>query len=117
MEFINPYLTTKEKIELLQKWILVHSEIYYMLNSSIVDDFMFDSNARQLVSLQDDKQSFDRSRYSYVFYDFTGITGYHLHDRLNPQDKENIWHIATHILDLWGGKNDAHQQGKKKRTR
>lgn len=47
MYFKNPYFSIENKLDLLSKWILVHSILYYELNNSIVSDTMFDSNCKQ----------------------------------------------------------------------
>jgi hypothetical protein len=51
MKFMNPYFSVKQRIETLERWILVHSYLYYELDKSIVDDRKFDKNALQLVEL------------------------------------------------------------------
>ena len=48
MKFGNPYFEQYEKISLLQRWLIVHSIIYYELGDNIVPDSMWDKNARQL---------------------------------------------------------------------
>ena len=52
MEFKNPYFLTVERINLLQRWILVHSYLYYEKNESIVKDVNYDANTRQLIYLK-----------------------------------------------------------------
>ena len=107
MQFTNPYWSNRLKISTLQRWVLVHSILYYELNKSIVNDATFDSNAYQLAELQ---RSFPEeakaSQYYYVFYDFDGTTGFDLYHRLTKKDKEWHMHIANHVLSLHkaGGK-------------
>ena len=111
MEFSNPYWSNKLKIDSLQRWILVHSILYYELNTGIVSDKQFDANAYQLVKLQkDNPEDSERSQYWYVFYDFDGSTGFHLYYRLNDSDKEYLKHIASHVLYLHNGAKKQKQR-------
>lgn len=101
MKFANPYWSNKLKIESLQRWIIVHSIIYYELGSSIVSDKVFDANARQLVQMQNDfPKDAKQSQYWYLFYDFDGTTGFDLYSRLNKKDKAYLMKIAKHVLRL-----------------
>ena len=44
--------TPLEKIQLLQRSILVNSFAYYELDSNILADFQYDDNAKQLAELK-----------------------------------------------------------------
>jgi NAD-dependent DNA ligase len=71
MEFKNPYWSTKTKIELLQKWILVHSILYYELDNGIVSDAVYDANAKLLVQLaKADHGAYIASKWHSVFKGF-----------------------------------------------
>ena len=48
MNWNNPYFTTLEKINLLCRWVTVHSIIYYERDTNIVSDKLFDNNCKQL---------------------------------------------------------------------
>lgn len=82
------------KINFLQRKILLNSIAYYEYDAYTVDDHFYDSICRQLVALQEmytdetNGRDFARdSEYGYVFYDFTGETGFHLCGRLEPNDR------------------------------
>ena len=91
MRFKNPYTTIKQKIELLQRWILVHSYLYYELNDNVVDDKTYDNNAQQLMRYKKKyKADYNNSRYYNIFYDYDGSTGMHLVDRLDGELIEKI---------------------------
>ena len=94
------YWTDKLKVEFLQRTILIHSYLYYELNSNIWTDKHFDEVAKQLVELQDrySKLWIDRTQYGYAFYDFDGTTGFDLWGRLSMQDRAKITGIAGRIL-------------------
>lgn len=99
MEFANPYWSQWIRIELLQRWILVHSILYYEMDTSVVSDKKFDANAKQLVQMQKDyKDDAKLSQYWYVFNDFDGSTGFDLYDRLTKKDKAYLKKIALHVL-------------------
>lgn len=92
-----------DKISFLQRVILIHSYLYYMLDNSIWPDSKYDEIARQLVQYQKrltEYQIIRYTQYGYVFYDYDGNTGYDLFYRLNEKDKEVIARIAKQI----GGK-------------
>ena len=83
MKFKNPYMKTVEKINLLERWILFHSYIYYELNENIVDDSVYDHNAQQLLEYKNSNfKIFKESKYYNLFYDYDGSTGMHLIDRI-----------------------------------
>lgn len=99
MEFNSPYWTNKIKIELLQRWILVHSYLYYDLNESIVSDQMFDRNSKQLVELQEnDPKAFKKSRYYYAMKEFDGSSGFGFVQNLDAEHFEAVIRDAQMLL-------------------
>lgn len=118
MKFHRPY-NPVEKIQLLQRWILVQSFIYYELNESIATDYQYDMNARQLSELKKEyPEEFKRSRYYDYFHDFCSeddnvhyTSGFNLLHRLESSDKELYRHIAidSHMaLDNKQNRGDEH---------
>ena len=80
--------TIIEKIELLQRSILVNSYAYYMLDSNILTDFQYDANTRVLRQLkQDYPDEYAKSRYFKYFKNFNSGTGFNLIGLLED-DKE-----------------------------
>lgn len=101
MRFTNPYWSNRLRISTLQRWILVHSILYYEMDTSVVEDKVFDANARQLVQMQAEYPGeAEETQYWYVFFDFDGSTGFDLPYRLTKDDKEYLKHIASHVLEL-----------------
>lgn len=101
MRFNNPYWSVKTKMSVLQRWLIVHSILYYELNDSVVSDKVFDANAHQLVDMQNKYTDIaEETEYWYVFYDFDASTGFHLYDRIKEKDKKYLTHIAQHVLAL-----------------
>lgn len=92
MKFREPF-NIVEKIQLLQRWILVQSFAYYELNNNIASDFKYDANARQLENIAKEyPEEFKRSRYWDYFYDFFdtdehATSGFDLLERVRKADK------------------------------
>lgn len=82
MNFSKPF-TDKEKIQLLQRSILVNSYAYYELNENILSDYEYDMNTRQLLDLKNSAPDvYQKSRYRKYFDDFESGTGFDLTSRL-----------------------------------
>lgn len=108
MKFHEPF-TIVEKIQLLQRWILVQSFAYYELNTNIASDHDYDANARQLEELvKQYPDEFKRSRYHLYFHDFYdagehATSGFDLIERVRKDDKDlyrRIWMDAVMALDM-----------------
>lgn len=108
MKFHEPF-NVVEKIQLLQRSILVNSFAYYELNDNIISDFQYDANAMQLEELSKAyPEEFKRSRYFTYFHDFYdseehATSGYTLIDRVKKTDYElylRIWNDSVLALKL-----------------
>ena len=103
LKYSRPF-TIMERIQLLQRWIMVQSFAYYELNENIAADADYDTNSYQLVQMLTEYPSeAKRSRYHQFFYDYTGETGFHLIGRVREKDYElyrYIWMDAIMALDL-----------------
>lgn len=109
MKFREPF-NIVEKIQLLQRSILVNSFAYYEMNENILSDFQYDDNAKQLAELKKEyPDEFKRSRYYDYFHDYGGEDGMHytsgfdLLKKVEKQDRElyrHIWIDAAMALDL-----------------
>lgn len=121
MKFMNPYWSNKLKIAQLQRWVLVHSILYYEMSTSIVSDKAFDANAQQLVQMQNEfPDDAKATQYWYVFNDFDGSTGFDLPGRLKRKDKKYLVEIAQNVLRLYNeevndGKEKANRKGNNRR--
>ena len=95
MKYSMPF-TIVERIQLLQRSILVQSFAYYELNDNILSDFQYDANARQLMDMKKEyPEEFKRSRYYEYFKDFSSgddnmhyTSGFDLLERVRKKDKE-----------------------------
>lgn len=119
MLFHQPF-TVVEKIQLLQRSILVNSFAYYELNDNLLSDYKYDANCKQLEELaREYPAEYKRSRYYEYMYDFCGdggsngahqTTGFDLISRIKKSDKElynRIWNDAFVALRL---KRERHHE-------
>lgn len=97
------YWSLQTKVSALQRQIIVHSIIYYHLNSSVISDREFDRLSKELVQLMESgDKALQKTDYWYCMYDFDGSTGFHLYDRLTEYDKQYLTKIARYVLSLKG---------------
>lgn len=93
-------MKVKDRISFLERYILVHSFIYYYMNENVISDKKFDKIARLLTNKiqKYGQKKIASTQYGYVFQDFDGTTGFDLIDRLNPKDRKRIECVATSVL-------------------
>lgn len=92
-------LSTVDQISFLERFIILHSIIYYHLNSNMISDKQYDKYAKyleKLIKLND--KEFKESQYYYAFTDYSSATGFDLYDKLNDYDKKYLTHLANNIL-------------------
>lgn len=88
MNFSSKNFTDKEKIQLLQRSILVNSYAYYELNENILADYQYDANTRQLLELKKtNPEAYQKSRYRRYFDNFESGTGFDLTSRIRKNRK------------------------------
>ena len=98
MKLVNPYWINQTKIQMLQRWILVHSILYYELDTTIISDQMYDKNGAQLVKLmQRYPKDAKKSRYAYAFKKYEGSTGFDLYKKLKKEDREWLLKVAHQL--------------------
>lgn len=101
MIFLNPYMGNLAKIETLQRWIMVHSYIYYELNTNVVSDNMYDKNVLQLLELRkENKELWKRSVYKRAFRGYDGSTGFDLYHQAEAEQKKRIEIDAAFVVDM-----------------
>lgn len=92
-------MSIKDRIDLLARWIIVHSIIYYELNNNLVSDRAYDINSKKLyVLIREHPQDAKECYYWYAIHDFDGNTGFDLKDRLTEKDKGYLVGIARHLI-------------------
>lgn len=103
MTFSNPNFTIKDKINLLERAIMVDSFAYYELDNNILEDYQYDENTRQLLEFKRDHHSeFKKSRYYRYFDNFESGTGFDLVARMRKNKKmyEKIERDARYAIRL-----------------
>lgn len=90
MNFNKPF-TDRQKIQLLQRSILVASYVYYELNDNIQSDRTYEMNTRQLLDLKaSNPEAWRKSRYYRYFDNFESGTGFDLMYRI--RDNKKLFH-------------------------
>ena len=108
INFENGNFTIVEKINLLERSILVNSLAYYAYDDNILSDFQYDANAKQLsVLIEENPEAFQKSRYRKIFEGYVSSTGYDLPGKLRKNKKlyDKISRDAYHALRLKKEKN------------
>lgn len=83
-------LTTLQYIDYLQRYVILHSYIYYELNSNSISDKKYDEKAKELVKYKNDYPELWRNSMYYKQFgdEYNGATGFTLyHDLSNHQKK------------------------------
>src|SRR5574344_1256036 len=108
------YWSDATKISYLQRRIIVHSILYYEMDSSVINDKQFDVLCQQLVQMQKeaDFAEFRKSTYYYVMHDFDGSTGFNIYERLTKYDKEYLSKIAMQVYASWEKDQEKTERGK-----
>ena len=108
--FINE--TEVEKIEMIQRWILLHSYLYYELDNSITSDANYNANAQQLIYLKNKyPEEFKETRYYQYFYDFESSTGFDLIARIKDKNDKILMNAlkldANILMNLKDKENES----------
>jgi NAD-dependent DNA ligase len=69
--------TVLERINMLQRQVIIHSILYYEFDDNIWTDERYDEACKELASLVS-KKEFKKSDFYLQFKTFDGSTGYHL---------------------------------------
>lgn len=90
-------LTTQEYIDFLQRFIILHSYIYYELNDNVISDKDYDARAKELVKYKNEYPDLWKSSEYYKQFgdDYNGSTGFALYLDLNETQKMIIRSIAA----------------------
>ena len=95
-------LSIQEYIDFLQRYIIVHSYIYYELDNNIISDREYDAKAKELVALKDlYPDEWKNSEYYKQFGDdYNGSTGFTFYYDLTDHQRMIIESIAIGALKL-----------------
>ena len=90
MQPFPQHWTINDKVDFLQKKILLNSVAERQLGINFLDDQFRDGIINQLVDLQAEYKDVINTTYSYAFKDFDVSVYDDLYSRLNENDKEQI---------------------------
>lgn len=99
MGLIEPEkLSTQEYIDFLQRFIIVHSYIYYELDNNIISDKKYDKKCKELVQYKNEYPDLWKSSMYYKQFgdDYNGSTGFTLYHDLDEHQKEIIRSCVPH---------------------
>lgn len=93
-------LTPQEYINWLQRYIIIHSYIYYEMNNNVISDKTYDAKSKELTKLKNDyPELWKTSEYYKQFGDeYNGATGFTLYHDLDERQKNIIRTIVYSIL-------------------
>lgn len=93
-------LSTQDYMDFLQRFILVHSYIYYELNNNVISDKRYDEKSKTLVRLKNQYPELWKSSMYYKQFgdDYNGATGFTLFYDLSKAEKDKIRRIALLVL-------------------
>lgn len=99
MNQIREYQNIMRIMDHLQRFIIVHSYIYYELNDNILTNAQYDRKSKELVALKNRyPEHWRRSEYFRQFGDdYNGATGFTLYHDLDPHQKKIIQSIVNCI--------------------
>jgi NAD-dependent DNA ligase len=93
-------LTTLEYIDYLQRYIILHSYIYYELDNNIISDKQYDKKAKELAKYKKEyPELWKQSMYYKQFGDeYNGATGFTLYHDLDEHQKKIIKSLVPKSL-------------------
>lgn len=89
-------LSTQKYINFLQRFIIVHSYIYYELDDNVISDKDYDAKSKELVRYKNDYPELWKNSMYYKQFgdDYNGSTGFTLYHSLDLHQQEIIKCIA-----------------------
>lgn len=93
-------ISTQEYIDFLQRFIILHSYIYYELNSNVISDKRYDEKSKELVKYKNEYPELWKLSMYYKQFgdDYNGATGFTLYHDLDEHQKEIIRSLVPRNL-------------------
>lgn len=93
-------LSNQEYIDFLQRYIILHSYIYYECDNNIISDKQYDEKSRELTQYKNEYPDlWKQSMYYKQFGDeYNGATGFTLYHDLDEHQKEIIRSLVLRRL-------------------
>lgn len=96
--------TTVDKLNNIERRVLIHSYVYYELNDNLISDESYNKLTRLLakkVRQYQGTKTLKKTMYGYVFSDYTdGSTGFDLIKKLTRKDRQYIEMLAKYGIYL-----------------
>lgn len=92
----------KDKIDFLQRKVILNCITYYILDSSFITDDYYLEICNQLIELQNQyklENDIMNTRYGYVTHDLDVSTGFDLYYRLTDNDREYLMDICKRYIE------------------
>lgn len=95
----NSDMTIQERIDFLQRYIIVHSYVYYELDDNYISDKEYDAKSKELTKLKLDHPDLWKTSMYYKQFgdDYNGSTGFTLYHDLDDRQKQIIKTIVNSI--------------------
>lgn len=92
-------MTTQDYIDFLQRYIIVHSYIYYELSDNYISDRDYDVKSKELTKYKNDYPELWKNSMYYKQFgdDYNGATGFTLYHSLDDRQKQIIRSIVNSI--------------------
>lgn len=115
MTFKN--MSPVEQMDYLCRYLIIHSIIYYDLDSNVISDQLYNKKSKELEKLvQTHRNSLEECYYKDCLIDFTSATGFDLKYKLTQEHREYLERKASWILKLHDGEmSDTTKKGKVKK--
>lgn len=93
-------LKTQEYIDFLQRYVIVHSFMYYELNMNVISDMKYDAKAKELAKYKSTYPDLWKSSEYYKQFgdDYNGSTGFTLFHDLDSHQQKIIKSIVNSIM-------------------
>ena len=85
-------LSIQDYIDFLQRFIILHSYIYYELDNNYISDMEYDKKSKELVQYKNEYPDLWKSSMYYKQFgdDYNGATGFTLYHDLDDEQKKII---------------------------
>lgn len=92
-------MSIQDRINFLQRYIIVHSYIYYELNNNIISDKAYDAKSKELTQYKNEYPELWKTSEYYKQFggEYNGSTGFTLWHDLDDHQKEIIRSIVSII--------------------
>lgn len=85
-------LAIQDYIDFLQRFIILHSYIYYELDNNYISDMEYDKKSKELVRCKNEYPDLWKNSMYYKQFgdDYSGVTGFTLYHDLDDEQKKII---------------------------